>query len=375
VNTGILGPFPPFRGGIATFNTHLAHHLEPCRPTIALNYCQQYPRLIFPGKTQFDESEQPFAVDSSPLFAPFRPWRWPDARRRLKAQNISLLILSWWTPIFAPSMYSFLKGYRNFSNTRFLAICHNVMPHERIPFSLFFQKRLFGLMDSFITHNNEDAATLREWFPNSSVKSLFHPLYDRFPSLPGLDRQQAQEKLGIPPDRRPVILFFGLVRPYKGLATLLKAMELMHAASESAPFLVIAGEFYERNHVYEPALSNLRNAGCLLLHDHFIPNESVHLYFTAADTVVLPYRHATQSGIIPLAYATGRGVVTTRVGGLPEMVDDGISGIIVPPEDPAALAQGIRSYLDRQPDFERQIPETARRFSWEHYVRQLLELS
>jgi glycosyltransferase involved in cell wall biosynthesis len=374
VKTGILGPFPPFRGGISTFNAHLAHHLSSLGPIVALNYCQQYPRLIFPGKTQFDASERPFDVQARPLFPPFRPWRWPAARRRLEAENVNLLILSWWTPIFAPSMHTFLRGSLVPSTTHLLAICHNVLPHERIPFSSFFQKRLLGLMDSLIAHNEQDAAILKQWFPERTVKALYHPLYDQFPAIEGLDRPQARAKLGIPPDSGPVILFFGLVRPYKGLATLLQAVEQMQSATESSPFLVIAGEFYDRPAQYEPVLSSLQQQGRLLLHDHFIPNESVHLYFKAADAVVLPYRHATQSGVIPLAYAAGRGVVTTRVGGLSEMVDDGLSGVIVSPENPSALADGIRHFMAHQSVIEQNVPFTARRFSWERYVGEILTL-
>lgn len=373
MKVGILGPFPPFRGGIATFNAHLFLHLASCSQPVALNYCQQYPRIIFPGRTQLDQSQQPFPVSAHPFFTPFRPWRWPAARRQLGQEQLALLVLSWWTPIFAPSMYLFLKKFRKSHHVPLLAVCHNVLPHEKIPLSLFFQKRLLGLMDTFITHNVPDGRIIKEWFPERTVKSLFHPVYDHFPSSPDLKRPGAREILGIPRTGRPVILFFGLVRPYKGLSTLLGAMQKLVDTSDHVPLLIIAGEFYEKNDVYEPLLSRLVNAGHVLLHDYFIPNEDVHRYFTAADAVILPYHHATQSGVIPLAYASGRGVVTTHVGGLAEMVEDGVSGILVPSQDPAALAAGIQRYLIHQSAIESNMPHFARQYGWDHYIQQVLD--
>lgn len=375
MNIGILGPFPPFRGGISTFNVHLTLHLAPyCQP-IPLNYCQQYPRIIFPGQTQLDRSRTPFPIAARPVFAPFRFWHWRSGRRQLAEAQLSLLVLSWWTPIFAPSMYLFLKRFIRKHPLPLLAICHNIRPHERIPFTLFFQKRLLGLMDSYITHSLPDSRILADWFPGRTVRSLFHPVYDQFPVTADLDRPGARSRLGIAAPDKPLILFFGLVRPYKGLSVLLEAFKNLMESDTPLPTLLIAGEFYENRATFEPLLSQLVRTGHVLLHDRFIPNEDVRHYFAAADAVILPYRHATQSGVIPLAYACDRGVVTTRVGGLAEMVEDTVSGILVPPEDPAALAAGIRRFLEHQSEIERNVPRFAQRFGWDHYIQHVLPLA
>src|SRR5262249_40711886 len=68
-----------------------------------------------------------------------------------------------------------------------------------------------------------------------------------------------------------------------------------------------------------------------------------------ASVVVLPYVDATQSGVIPLAYTAAKPVVATEVGSLPEMVEDGLTGYLVPPRDEAALAEKVvRLLKDRK---------------------------
>src|SRR5262249_57442800 len=74
--------------------------------------------------------------------------------------------------------------------------------------------------------------------------------------------------------------------------------------------------------------------------------EEVRQLFAAADVCALPYRSATQSGVIQVAYAAGCPVITTRVGGLPEFVAEGKSGYTVRPEDPAALATAVLAFYD-----------------------------
>jgi len=90
---------------------------------------------------------------------------------------------------------------------------------------------------------------------------------------------------------------------------------------------------------------------------------------------VLPYRSGTQSGVVPLAYAHGRGVVTTRVGGLAEAVRDGETGLLVPPGDAAALAEAlerVRSGLRFSADAIADMQERGR---WSAFVRVLEDVA
>lgn len=368
---GILGPFPPLRGGIAAFNSQLAMRLGRQLEVVPMNFGTQYPRLIFPGVTQLDCSDTPFPVQAPPVFYPFRPWRWRTDREELAAQDIDVLLLSWWTPIFAPAMSAFIAPWRRLPGKTLAIICHNVAPHESIPFGSWFQKRLLAQADLLIAHWRGDSRRLLDWFPKKRVLSLFHPLYEHFPDRPEVSRAEARHRLGVPAEATKVLLFFGLIRPYKGFEVLLQAFEALHRA-DSGYHLVVAGEFYEKRRRFEPLLGRLQQSGCLTLADRFIPNELVYLYFRAADVVVLPYRHATQSGIIPLAYAWNRGVVSTRVGGLSEMVAEGRSGFLVEPDDPAGLVCGVEKYLAHQTTVEAELPGWARQFGIDAYLSEIL---
>jgi len=82
---------------------------------------------------------------------------------------------------------------------------------------------------------------------------------------------------------------------------------------------------------------------------------------------VLPYRSATQSAVGQVAYRFERPVIATTVGGLPELVDDGRTGLLVPPRDPKALADAIRAYFTEslESEFTQAIRKDQGRFSWD----------
>ena len=110
------------------------------------------------------------------------------------------------------------------------------------------------------------------------------------------------------------------------------------------------------------------------VNSRYLPNEEVRPLMELASFVVLPYTSATQSGVLHVAYACGRPVVATRVGGLPEVVEEGGTGRVVPPKDPAALADAIVAMLD-DPEGTARMGERARhlaetRFSWASVARE-----
>ncbi|MDX1531127.1 MAG: glycosyltransferase, partial [Rhodothermales bacterium] len=145
--------------------------------------------------------------------------------------------------------------------------------------------------------------------------------------------------LGLPAEA-PVLLFFGFVRRYKGLDVLLEALPAVRERLPEAR-LVVAGEFYDDERPYRERVAHLGLGEAVRFDAHYVPSGEVPLYFSAADLVVQPYRSATQSGVAQVAFGFGRPVVTTNVGGLAEAVPDGEAGLVVPPEEPAALARAV----------------------------------
>ncbi|MEM7042506.1 MAG: glycosyltransferase family 4 protein [Pseudomonadota bacterium] len=142
-----------------------------------------------------------------------------------------------------------------------------------------------------------------------------------------------------PKTGRRNILFFGRIMAYKGLPVLLDAARMAKTALPDL-HLVIAGR--------GPALDDLRprieGDGCEL-HDGFVPDGEVTQLFLDTELVVLPYIEASQSGILALAAAFGKPAVVSDVGEIGDLVRSTGMGLVVPPNDPAALAAAIERVL------------------------------
>ena len=173
-----------------------------------------------------------------------------------------------------------------------------------------------------------------------------------------------------------VVLFFGFVRAYKGLDTLIRAMPALVATQPNAK-LVVAGEFWEPVAEYEELVTSLGLEPQVVFHDRYIANEEVGDFFAAADVLAMPYRSATQSGVITLAVQAGLPIVATRVGGLPEAVTHDETGLIVEPEAPDELAEALGRILGDEALYQRfqaGLREARSEFGWPklvHLVEQI----
>jgi glycosyltransferase involved in cell wall biosynthesis len=142
------------------------------------------------------------------------------------------------------------------------------------------------------------------------------------------------------PESPPVFLFFGRIEAYKGLGLLLQAAELL--ASKGLTFrLVIAGKGSALDQ-YRP---QIQDKLWVELIDRHIHADEIPQIFARASAVVLPYTDATQSGVAAMAFGFGRPVVATNVGGLPDIIEDGYNGLLVPPNDTAALAAAMERFI------------------------------
>jgi glycosyltransferase involved in cell wall biosynthesis len=134
----------------------------------------------------------------------------------------------------------------------------------------------------------------------------------------------------------PQVLFFGRIWPYKGLDYLIRAEPLITSRAPQAKIVIAGtGEDFER---YRRLMVNPDN---FIVINEYVSDEKRAELFRRASVVVLPYIEASQSFIISIAYRFGKPVVATTVGGLPEMVDDGRTGFLVPPRNIDALADAV----------------------------------
>jgi len=137
------------------------------------------------------------------------------------------------------------------------------------------------------------------------------------------------------------VLFFGRIWGYKGLQYLIEAEPQITREIPNLK-IVVAGRGEDVNKIYGDKMINKDK---YIIHNNHIPNKMVAELFQKASVVVLPYTDASQSGVVPLAYAFGKPVVVTNVGSLSEVVDDGETGYIVPPKDSKRLGDAIIDLL------------------------------
>ena len=246
-------------------------------------------------------------------------------------------------------------------------LCHNVLPHERTRLDLLLTRYAFWRARHFIVHSNADLALLHDLKPRALIRQGDHPRYDFFADQGAPDRASARRRLALGQDDR-VLLFFGYVRPYKGLRHLIDA--LPEIVRQCPCRLLIVGEFYEPK---EPYLARIAEHGLqerVQVVDRYVGNEEVSLYFGAADVVVLPYESASQSGVAQIAFGLGVPVITTDVGGLSQAVEHGRTGLIVPARSPDRLAAAVVGYFRDGCDarFRAQIGERGHAASWQGMV-------
>ncbi len=340
-----VGPAPPWRGGIAHYHLALIRELTARGVDVAvLNFRVLYPRFVFPGTSPEDRAEGAAAPLGEMLLHPLRPWSWRRGGRWARARQPDAVLIHWFNPFFAPAYRGVLAGLRTMAGgpPRTGFICHNVTAHERMPGSRALTRSLLRRGDFFITGGAALAGEIRGIAPGAEIAVIPHPRYDLPWTAVMPSRAEARRRLGLGTDG-PVFLSFGLVREYKGLDTLFDALALLPA---DRPWqCVVAGEFYVPREPYEEQVRRLGLGDRVRIVDLYIPNPEVPFYFAAADLTVLPFHHATQSGVAALSVALHRPVLTTRVGALPEAITEGREGWLVEPRSPAALAERLAAVV------------------------------
>jgi glycosyltransferase involved in cell wall biosynthesis len=365
----LVGPVFPYRGGIAHFTSVLAQELSRGHEVLVVNFKRLYPSFLFPGKTQLDESGEPLAVASTRAIDSVNPMSFWSAARTIRAFEPDVISFQWWHPFFALAYAAIIVMMGSALRRKVVFLCHNVLPHERSFIDAILIRVGFAQVRRFLVQSQEDGRNLRSLKKSALVEVYPHPIYSTF-KRGRHTRESARKELGV--DGR-VVLFFGLVRPYKGLGVLIEAFA---RCEELRATLLVVGEFYEKK---EPHVSRIRQLGIedrVRIVDRYVPNEEVEKYFVACDLVVLPYLSATQSGITQIAFAFDKPVVVTEVGGLPDVVDDGITGYVVPPADPSALAGAMMRFFtdDVGGRMARAVSEAKKRFSWARCAELVVEL-
>ena len=352
----LIGPAYPYRGGNALFVTHTYEALKNDFDVKIFNYKLLYPSLLFPGTTQFDRSKgQVFQVPSERVINSINPFNWIRASNKLKKENADLIVFDWWHPFFGfcHGAISFLirKKYKN----KILFITENVVSHEANPIDKILTKIGLQNASKFLTLSGVVEQEVRQYSKGKKVYRSELPVYDCYMPIVESSIEKLKVELGFEPDSA-VLLFFGYVRKYKGLDILIKAFPSI-LSEYSDVRLLIVGEFYDDPKPYLEQVKKLGIEDKVRVINQFVPNEEVAKYYQVSDVVILPYRSATQSGILNVAYGFYKPVIVTNVGGLAEFVDEGKTGFVIEPDSPDAIRDGVHKFLSAKgnTDFNKHI--------------------
>ena len=369
----ILGPAHPYRGGLASIMEIMARTFQRRGDEVDIKtFTLQYPSLLFPGESQTVATPPPADLRICRCVNTMNPLNWVRVGRRIRRERPDFVLMKYWTPFMAPCFGTIARIARGNGHTKVLCQIDNVEPHEHHLTDKPFNRYYLHSVDGFVYMSEQVHSELRAY---SDAPALFspHPLFENFGER--VERSEACVRLGLDPANR-YVLFFGLIRDYKGLDLLLDAWaQLRRAGRTEGRRLIVAGEFYTAR---EPYLNRIADNGLqdeVLLHDRFIPDDDVKYYFSAADFVVQPYKTATQSGVTQIAYQFCVPMVVTKVGGLAEIVPDGRVGYVCEPT-PEGVAGAIeRMYEgDTLQRFRSAMREEKRRFSWEEMCSRITEL-
>ena len=370
----IIGPAYPLRGGLATYNERLARAFQEAGDEVRLvTFSLQYPNFLFPGQTQFSAEAWPADLDIEVSLNSVNPLSWVRVGRKIRSEKPDLVVLRFWLPFMGPALGTVARLVRGNGHTRVVAITDNVIPHEKWPGDGPLTRYFLSACDGFVTMSRSVLSDLRR-LGFGELPALYrpHPLYDNFgPIKP---KNSALKALALP-DTLGYLLFFGFIRAYKGLDILLEAFA--DARLVALPIkLIIAGEFYEDVAPYEELIQRYNLEKRIIRATDFIPNEQVVDYFCAADLIVQPYKNATQSGVSQIAYHFERPMLVTDVGGLAELIPDGVVGYVVPPA-PAAIADAVVDFYanHREQGFAAGTREEKKQFSWSVMVSALKEVA
>jgi glycosyltransferase involved in cell wall biosynthesis len=359
----IIGPTAPYKGGISHYNTVLCQKLNKKHKVDAISFTRQYPKLLFPGKEQRDtDSKEKIEFQSKEIIDTINPFTWITAFKRIKKFNPQIVLLYWWTPYFTFNFLTISWLVKKFTNAKVVFLCHNVAPHEARSVDKILTKIALRETDYFITHGTRETNRLKEWIPGKKIIQHVHPIYDVFKEK--FQKKNINLKL-----RKKVLLFFGFVRKYKGLDYLLKAMPKIVEKFPDLDLLVV-GEFWDDAKEDEELIKNSPVKDHIKLINDYIPNEAVGNYFLASDICVLPYRSATNSGIVQTAFAFEKPCIVTDVGALSEVVLHDKTGLVIEPNSTEAVLKAVTHFYEnnKAEEYHKNLKEDLHRFSWDRMI-------
>lgn len=369
MKSAFLSVFYPYRGGISQYNSSLYDALKKRNDINLFNFTRQYPGILFPGSSQYVTKDDSLSFTTSKrTLDSINPISYFKTAKKISKTKPDLLLMGYWMTFLAPALGFVAKRVRR-NNVKVISILHNVKPHEKRFGDKSLSRYFLKQNDAFVVMSKTVRDDLLAIIPGAKYILHPHPIYNRFGDA--MDKIAARKKLNIPLEKK-VVLFFGLIRDYKGLDLIIDSFNNL----SDEYYLVIAGESYGKFDSYKAQINGNKNKECIMQHIRYIADSEVACLFSAADLNVLPYRTATQSGVIALAYQFDLPVLVTDVGGLRDMVDPYGAGIVVDAPDSTLISEGIKTFFNEnmKSDCEENIQKFKADYSWDNLAKEIEDL-
>ena len=365
----IIGSAYPLRGGLATYNERLARAFQQNGDEVIIEtFKLQYPKILFPGKTQYSSDPKPEDLNIRVTINSINPLNWIKVGFKLKKYKPDLVIIKFWIPFIAPCLGTIARIIRSNKHSKIISIIDNIIPHEKRLGDRMLANYFVKSVNGFITMSKSVLGDLDTFDKNKPKLYCPHPLYDNFGEI--IPKNIAKEKLHLD-EKTNYILFFGFIRDYKGLDLLLEAMAEPNL-NELPVKLLVAGEFYTDSKPYFDIIKKNNLEDKIIMLNDFIPDSEVVNYFCAADIIVQPYKDATQSGVTQIAYHFNRPMIVTNVGGLTEIIPDGKVGYVVDCK-PDKISEAIIKFYKqkKEQEFVKNVEIEKQKYSWDRMLESI----
>ncbi len=365
-NIAFIGPIEPFRSGVAKHSTQIALELSK-RDDVVLqvySFKRLYPKVLFPGDDDRDKHLQPpEQLDAKFWIDTLNPLTWQKVISSIKKSSVDTVIVPAWTFFVAPCLGWISRALQR-SGIHVIAIVHNAFDHEAGNVKNALMKYQLLNSTSFVCHNQSLASDIKQVVENPQISVSPHPIFDQYPQAVGELKKRARTEL----------LFFGIIRDYKGLDILLEA--LVQVPAESDYYLSIVGECWGDINQYKKLTQQLGLTDKVEFVDRYVSDQEAAEYFHRADAVVLPYRSMTGTGVIPLSYHYKKPVIATNLPAFHEVIEREKTGVIASGLSASSVAESLIRFTNecKADEMAKHIVEYRKLFSWHTFIDSILSL-
>lgn len=342
----VVGAGMRFMSGISYYTLHLANALAQAHKVSVILMRQLLPTRLYPGWKRVGAHLTRLEYDPVVQVFDGLDWYWLPSMLRALAflirERPDVVVFQWWSGTVLHS-YLVLALIARLLRARTVIEFHEVLdPGEaKLPPAQVYVRLLAPLLirlaQGFVVHSEYDRQLLQKHYDleQRPVTLIYHGPYNHYQAA-GEER-----KLRTIPTSCCNLLFFGLIRPYKGLEDLITAFDGLPENAIDRFWLTIVGETWEGCNAPSTLIEQSHYRDRITFVNRYVSDAEVTEFFAGADAVVFPYHRASTSGTLHIAMSCGLPVVVTHVGGLVEAVESYDGAIVVPPQDPTELQNAL----------------------------------